>query len=190
MNNCYYECRDDRKGCHFHPREVVVGVCALCLNERLLVLASKQDQLHTTNTNYSVPPKRVLRKIFALTSLLIKQQKSEVYHSGSTSQEDSFISIKFEDNGAASWDKGKINKMLDENQKMPAVGKKIKCVVEHMKPCTAQRWRRRIGHLLQLMRWNNKSSSSKCQMGTKLEGGKVKKYGWMRTLTRKKRAKA
>lgn len=30
--------------CYFHPKEVVVGVCALCLNEKLLVLSSKQEK--------------------------------------------------------------------------------------------------------------------------------------------------
>ncbi|KAI3464513.1 hypothetical protein Pfo_021176 [Paulownia fortunei] len=179
------ECRDDRRWCYFHPRELVVGVCALCLNERLLVLASKQAHLHQTNTTYSVTPKKVLPKIFALTSLFnrldIRQQKSEVYDSSSTSQEDSFISIKFEDNGVASWDKGKISKMSHDQQ----CEMSIKSVIEHAKPRASLRWRRRIGHLFQLIRWKRSSKGNMCHVGTKLEGAKVK-HGWIRTLTKRR----
>ncbi|BBH08169.1 hypothetical protein Prudu_020288 [Prunus dulcis] len=28
--------------CYFHPKEVVVGVCSLCLTERLLILAANK----------------------------------------------------------------------------------------------------------------------------------------------------
>lgn len=92
------ECRsDDRKWCYFHPRELVIGICALCLNERLLVLASKKGSLHQTHKTFSATTKKapiVLTKIFALTNLLnrleIKQQKpadDQYCHSSSTSQE-------------------------------------------------------------------------------------------------------
>lgn len=82
------EYRDERR-CYFHPREMVVGVCALCLNERLLVVASKQE----TNTNsYSLTPKRVLPKIFALTNLL-KHRKSEVYDSTSSAHSQEGLSL-------------------------------------------------------------------------------------------------
>ena len=30
--------------CYIHPRDVVVGVCPLCLNERLLILAASSSQ--------------------------------------------------------------------------------------------------------------------------------------------------
>lgn len=46
-NNCEY--RDD-KSCYFHPKQVATGACHLCLNERLLVLASKQTHLHSAKS--------------------------------------------------------------------------------------------------------------------------------------------
>lgn len=74
---------DNKGGCYFHPTEVVVGVCHLCLNARLLVLASKQTHhLHRAKSrsvvrNHSFshdqnPPANVttLPKIFAIGSLL------------------------------------------------------------------------------------------------------------------------
>lgn len=179
------EHRDERR-CYFHPGEMVVGVCALCLNERLLVVASKQE----TNTNYSLTPKRVLPKIFALTNLLnrsdTKHHKSEVYDSTSShSQEDSFISIKFEENGVASWDKGKISKISQREMSSNEISldktMTIKSVIEHAKPRATLRWRRRIGHLLQLIKWKR----NVCHVGTKLEGTKVK-YGWIRILTKRR----
>ncbi|KAG8378267.1 hypothetical protein BUALT_Bualt08G0119800 [Buddleja alternifolia] len=179
MNNEYY--RDDRKCCYFHPKEVVIGVCALCLNERLIVLASHQNYTHT--------PKKSLPKIFALTTLLnrldIKHHKSndEVFHSSSTSPEDSFISIKFEDNGVASWDKGKISKMTHDQQ--CEMSKEIKSVVEHTKTRATLRWRRRIGHLFHVIRWKRSSKGNMCHVGTKLEGAKFK-YGWIRNLTKRR----
>ena len=68
--------------CYFHPKEVVVGVCCICLNEKLLILASKQRQLLSKSTlrNLSFtqwnkkkknknkyPPIITLPKIFHLT---------------------------------------------------------------------------------------------------------------------------
>ncbi|CAA2949355.1 Hypothetical predicted protein [Olea europaea subsp. europaea] len=153
--------------CYFHPKELVVGVCALCLNQRLLVLASKQDQTtHTKKPSISLP------KIFTISGVLngqeIRHLKSQDCISSSSSQEDSFISIKFEDNGVASWDE--------------STTKKTKCVVEQAKPRSTLMWRKRIGHLFQLSRWRR---SSKHSVGTKLEGAKVR-YGWIRALAKRR----
>ncbi|KAG6432615.1 hypothetical protein SASPL_104196 [Salvia splendens] len=140
------------KECCFHPREMVVGVCALCLNEKLLVLAAASKK--QTNT--------FLPKIFA-SSHILKHHKSHT-------PQDSFISIKFEANGVASWDKGKTS---DE---------KTKSVIEHT---SSLRWRRRIGNLLHLI---NRKRPAEGHVSTRhLEREKVK-YGWIRILT-KKRAK-
>lgn len=99
---------------------------------------------------------------------------------------DSFISIKFEDNGVASWDKGEICKMPQCESNEEATTKKIKSVVEHAKPRGGLRWRRRIGQLFQLIRWKRSSKGNTCHVGTKVEGAKVVKYGWMRTLTKRR----
>ncbi|XP_073127677.1 uncharacterized protein [Henckelia pumila] len=189
--NDYY--RDDRiKCCNLHPKMLVVGVCALCLNERLLILASKQAHLHRKSSCSTVAPKRpskALPKIFALANLLnrldIKHQKTEVFCTSSTSQEDSFISIKFEENGVASWDNNGKNSKVPLNDTNMHKDKEIKSVVEHVKPRTTLRWRRRIGHLFQVLRWKRFSKGNMCHVGTKLEGAKVK-YGWIRTLTKRR----
>lgn len=73
-----------RRCCYFHPKELVVGICALCLNERLLVLASNQaPQLHN---NFSLAPKKssiALIKILALLHRL--HHKSHHFHRSSSS---------------------------------------------------------------------------------------------------------
>ncbi|KAL2520019.1 hypothetical protein Fot_23942 [Forsythia ovata] len=186
---------DGKAWCYIHPKEVVVGVCALCLNQRLLVLASKQSKSKGSDRIYNGSYRKssvTLSNLFALTNLLNRldfgQHKPRPYYSSSTSQEDSFISIKFEDNGAASWDKDPISKIsLDQhyemslNHKLSKV-KKIKSVVEHSKQRSTLRWRKRIGHLFQLIRWKK---SSKGHVGTKVEGAKVR-HGWIRSLTKKR----
>ncbi|KAK4433697.1 hypothetical protein Salat_0532400 [Sesamum alatum] len=200
--NEYCRSEEGRSWCYFHPTEVVVGICPLCLNQRLLVLASKQAYLHQTRKFFSVTPKRsaplALTNIFALLNRLdTKQQKpddddDDQYNSHCTSSpEDSFISIKFEENGVASWDKGSKMPGQDRhsevslNDSWDNKGKKIKTVVEHGKPRATLRW---IGHLLQLIRWKRSSKANMCHVGTKLEGGSRVKYGWVKTLT-KRRAK-
>ncbi|KAG6419793.1 hypothetical protein SASPL_116305 [Salvia splendens] len=165
---------DDRKWCFFHPTELVVGICALCLKERLLALASaKKNSLHktlglgsATKKSPSSSSSSSLNKIFALTALLnrldIKDHKSSVddhfCRSSTSTQDDSFISIKFEDNGIASWEKGKCAATED---------KKIKCLVEHSKPRGALRWRRRIGHIFKLIRLKKSNKGIICHVGAK-----------------------
>lgn len=113
---------------------------------------------------------------------------------------DSFISIKFEDNGLASWEKNTASKVSFDNCKASwtqSMSKKTitsttasrestnnKSVIEHAKPRASLRWRKRIGHLFQLMRWKRSSKGSVCHVGTKVEGVKVRS-GWMRSLTRR-----
>ncbi|KAL6492885.1 hypothetical protein OROGR_032644 [Orobanche gracilis] len=161
---------EGQRWCYFHPRDLVIGICALCLHERLLVLASKQAHNHQTNT-----PRKVLPKIFALTSMInplynIHHKSDDVYddsNSSICSQEDSsYISMKFEDNGKAN---------------------RIKSVVvEQAKPRAALRWRNRIGHLVNLIRWKRSASKGGVfHVGTKLEGSKVKQ-GWIRILTKRR----
>ncbi|KAK8984856.1 hypothetical protein V6N11_020169 [Hibiscus sabdariffa] len=190
--------REDNSCCHSHPKEVVIGVCALCLNERLLVLASKQAQRSSPSTRGShrfiqgVSLKKSpinLPKIFALGSLLnrLEFRHCKSQHSDApTSQEDSFISIKFEENGVGSWEKGTVSKVSLKHCNMswnPTMTKGMevtketnKSVIEHAKPRASLRWRKRIGHLFQLMRWKRSS---------KVDGVNVmRRKGWIRTLTK------
>ncbi|XP_022772327.1 uncharacterized protein LOC111314979 [Durio zibethinus] len=198
---------EDDSCCYFHPKEVVVGVCPLCLNDRLLILASGQGQRSSSSSRGShsfiqgisqKKPPIHLPKIFALGSLLnlleFKHWKSDNSddHDTSTSQEDSFISIKFEENGVASWEKGTVSKVSLEHCSMnwnPTFIKEQKeankSVIEHAKPRASLRWQKRIGHLFHLIRWKRSSKANVCHTGSKLEGVKVMRKGWIRTLTKR-----
>ncbi|KAM7507745.1 hypothetical protein LguiA_018198 [Lonicera macranthoides] len=153
------DCRGDKECCYFHPKEIIVGVCHLCLYEKLLILSNN-------NSNQTKPNSSTFHsKIFALGSLIhhrfeSRHRKSDNSDSdASTSHEDSFISIKFEKNGVGSWDRGKVSSKVSIEQcnKMP-LNKSLtkeyssgpKTVVEHVKARSALRWRKRIGHLFQL----------------------------------------
>ncbi|KAI4307273.1 hypothetical protein L6164_030477 [Bauhinia variegata] len=193
--------RDENSCCYFHPKQVVVGVCPLCLNERLLILAAKQGHSSASRATHRLQsanhrkPQASIRKIFAFGSLFTrpesKQWNSQNNHheDASSSQEDSFISIKFEENGVASWEKNTVSKVSLENcNKMSwnhHSSKETKSVIEHGKSRDAFRWRKRIGHMFQLIRWKRSTKATVCHVGTKVEGVKVRK-GWMRTLTKRK----
>ena len=86
---------DSSPYCYFHPKEEYVGVCPLCLNERLLVLASKQSSSRTKHSSSS--PIISLPKIFTLSSLLsrLDLRHHRKFHSSSdldvsTSQEGTY----------------------------------------------------------------------------------------------------
>lgn len=84
---------------------------------------------------------------------------------------DSFISIKFEDNGVASWEKGKLSEISHDQQCGEA--RKIKSLVEHSKPRGTLRWRRRIGHIFHLIRFKRSNKGNVCHVGTKHRKSKV-----------------
>ncbi|GFY85362.1 hypothetical protein Acr_04g0001000 [Actinidia rufa] len=101
-----FENREDKPCCYFHPKQVLIGVCPLCLNERLVILAAKRGHVSQPEGIYrnlsakQRKPSLTLPKIFALGSLLKHNKQFDYSHSDSScSPEDSFISIKFEDNG-------------------------------------------------------------------------------------------
>ncbi|XP_055834379.1 uncharacterized protein LOC129902951 [Solanum dulcamara] len=201
--------------CYFHPKEVLVGVCALCLNERLLILASKQEKEKKKKKiiiNLQGKNKKkinddgdehsrmhYLPKIFALTSFFnrldIRHSRKETIHdidlSSTCSYEDSFISIKFENNGVGSWEKGAVgtvpNVSLIKHCDNNIMSNKV-ALIEHVaKPRMQLRWRKRIGHIFHLIRIKRSSTKggNASHVGTKLEGVKVR-HGWIRTLTKRK----
>ncbi|KAK4352690.1 hypothetical protein RND71_028208 [Anisodus tanguticus] len=220
--------------CYFHPKEVVIGVCALCLNERLLVLGSKQEknkklinlQGKRDYRSFSRENKKIndindddhtnhqsrihyLPKMFALSSLFsrldIRHSRKQSFHdphidaSSTCSYEDSFISIKFENNGVGSWEKGAVGtvpkvslKHCDNMSWTKSVGSNKVAVIEHVtKPRMQLRWRKRIGHIFHLIRLKRSSTkgggASVCHVGTKLDGVKVRHgHGWIRTLTKRR----
>uniref|UniRef100_A0A803LK42 Uncharacterized protein n=1 Tax=Chenopodium quinoa TaxID=63459 RepID=A0A803LK42_CHEQI len=126
-------------------------------------------------------------------------------------EDDSFISIKFGDNGVASWDKtsssvtkvsleqhcslswGGQTKVKDATIKGTDCNNSNKSVVEHAKPrgAVSMRWRKRIGQLLQVIRWKKSSNATNVGGGNNVnkvvEGVKVVRNnkGWIRTLKSK-----
>ncbi|RZB71392.1 hypothetical protein D0Y65_036049 [Glycine soja] len=110
----------------------------------------------------------------------------------SSKGEDSFISMKFEENGVASWEKSTSTnaisnisnkKVCVERQVLDKDAKESKSVVEHGKSNNAFRWRKRIGRLVHFIPW--KRSNKGGGVGH-VEGVKVNRKGWMRTLTKRK----
>ncbi|XP_050230361.1 uncharacterized protein LOC126679384 [Mercurialis annua] len=206
MNNGYRA--EDNSFCYFHPKEVIIGVCHLCLHERLVIIAAKQPSSGTALNHLKTPIN--IPKIFALGSLLnrleFRHWKLSDHNSHNKSddvstspEEDSFISIKFEDNGAALWEKGNnINNVYHQNNqnhmnykqaKQDNNNKETLSVIEHAKPsATALRWRKRIGHLFQVIKLKRfNKGSNMCHVGTKVEGVKVmRKKGWIRSLTKRR----
>ncbi|KAI9113207.1 hypothetical protein K1719_015732 [Acacia pycnantha] len=148
--------RYEKSCCYFHPKHEVVGVCPLCLNERLLV---RPDSQHWKSQTYQ-------------------------YDDSSPSPEESFISIKFEKNGMASWEKNSAatttNNTRESKNKVPP--ETTKSVIEHGKSRDTLRWRKKIGHIFHLMRWKRPTTKSSAEGGTK----KVRK-GWMRTSLTQRR---
>ncbi|XP_073295958.1 uncharacterized protein [Primulina huaijiensis] len=183
----------ERVCCYFHPREMVIGVCAFCLHERLSAIASSQERTkhHFHHTFCS------LKKVFSLTRFFnrvenFKQRKisedSDGCSSSLCSQEDSFISIKFEANGVSLWEKEKIPKIPLNSRwgesRSHGKGNKVKkikkSVLERLKPRSVPRWRRRIGRFFDLFRWKKSRKESRCKRRN-VKGSRAR-FGWIRRL--------
>ncbi|XP_065882154.1 uncharacterized protein [Euphorbia lathyris] len=189
--------------CYFHPKEELIGICPLCLNERLLLLAAKQAHHHpSSSSSNSRKTSLNLPKIFAFSSLLSRHWRSDhsditksIPSSSSSPEEESFISIKFEDNGAALWEKG-INgnvsnkTSFNPNFKQSKQGKDTSAtmsVIEHTKPRGGSlRWRKRIDHLFQVIKRKRSNRANVCHVSSKAEGVKVMRKSWIRILTRRR----
>ncbi|CAL5070942.1 unnamed protein product [Urochloa decumbens] len=183
--------------CCFHPREVVVGVCAHCLKDRLLLLLAGDAQHRrgrARSGSISLP-----KQVFALGSSFLQRLDSSRHHrpaaadsddgtaaSGSAaSLDDSFISIKFEDNGKATWDSNK-----QQQQPVATVRSSSSSAVvvvaaaEHGKRGGVTRWRKQVvGRLLQLARWKRSAAAGERSVNSKARPAR----GWIRTLTRRHR---
>ncbi|KAI3513495.1 hypothetical protein L1887_20830 [Cichorium endivia] len=159
----------DEGCCYFHPDEVFVGVCPLCLYERLVVVATKRCRrlrLYRSSSCKSSKPRIILPKMFAIDSLIHRKTKKHLHnHDASPTHDDSFISIRFDDNnGVGAWEKEKLD--YTNNQKS---------LVEHAKPqWPSMRWRKRIGHVFQLITWKKSNRHV------------VKGNQWIRNITRRK----
>ena len=108
---------------------------------------------------------------------------------------DSFISIKFEDNGKATWMDGRKSggdKCSDKESPedvRPAAAPSA--VVEHVRRggVGATRWRKQVvGRLLQLARWKRSSAGGGKHASSEQQRSKGR--GWMRSLTRRRGERA
>ncbi|CAD5187323.1 unnamed protein product [Musa acuminata subsp. malaccensis] len=184
--------------CYFHPMEAVVGICALCLKEKLLVLASEQGHLPLCRRYLRVPKRKpviTLPKVFVLGAfghLLESHHHTNKDHSGRegpiASLEDSFISIKFEDEGQV-LSKNKKDKSFEASTDTTTIGKEtkeVKTTVEQSDHSGFPRWRKHIGRLLHQGIWKRSNEASTCHFGFggKVEGVK-RTRGWIRSLTRR-----
>ncbi|KAL6844243.1 hypothetical protein ACP4OV_025916 [Aristida adscensionis] len=229
MNKAAY----DVPYCSFHPRELVVGVCAHCLRDRLLLLLAATDTDAYAARRRRKTSSISLPKVFALGSSFLQRLDSRHHraaddpHSDAdadadvdtsvASLDDSFISIKFEDNGKATWDKpSNIAKAKpaapDQTEKAaPAPVRSSSSsttvvVAEHVKRGGVTRWRKQVvGRLLQLARWRRSSASKagaaaachvvgldgkKAAAAAAAERSKGRGRGWIRSLTRRRAAAA
>uniref|UniRef100_A0A0A9G0G6 Uncharacterized protein n=1 Tax=Arundo donax TaxID=35708 RepID=A0A0A9G0G6_ARUDO len=221
----YGHAQGDSPYCCFHPREVVVGVCAHCLKDRLLLLlaattnntdadydASSRSYIYSsrpalrrkTSSSISLP------KVFALGSSFLQRLDSrhhrpdDVNYSDDdtsvASLDDSFISIKFEDNGKATWDTQKASVATKPVEPAPAPVRSSSSstvvVAEHVKRGGVTRWRKQVvGRLLQLARWKRSAAkaggAAACHVGldgkkAAAERSKARGRGWIRSLTRRR----
>lgn len=87
---------------------------------------------------------------------------------------DSFITVKFDDDGHASWDsEGADNtEEIDESRGME----------EQIEHDNALKWKKRIGQLLRVARWRTPDAD--------LQGGAKGRRVWMRSLTRRRSTNA
>ncbi|NP_001143992.1 hypothetical protein Zm00014a_015382 [Zea mays] len=195
--------------CCFHPREVGVGVCAHCLKDRLLLLlaAANNNKIDDDARRKSRSRSRSisLPKVFALGSSFLQRLDSR-HHRGRgrdnncysddddatasvASLDDSFISIKFEDNGKATWDSQSQHKAAAPARSSSTT---TMVAVEHVKRVGVTRWRKQVvGRMLQLARWRRSSAAAGGLDGKKAaaaaaERSKARGRGWIRSLTRRR----
>ncbi|KAK3141059.1 hypothetical protein QOZ80_4BG0329050 [Eleusine coracana subsp. coracana] len=210
----------DSPYCSFHPRELVVGVCAHCLRDRLLLLlaASAANNNNNRKEEDELPLSSRFRrrtssisfpKVFALGSSFLQRLDSRHHHeadapkissdddtaSVASLDEDSFISIKFEDNGKATWDKQQALTAapVPVVRSSSSSSTAVVAVVEHVKRGGVTRWRKQVvGRLLQLARWkrsaaavvgmDGKKAAAAAAERSKARGGR----GWIRSITRRR----
>jgi hypothetical protein len=111
---------------------------------------------------------------------------------------DSFISIKFEDNGKATWDKaagettGGGNKtaaaapVRSSSSSSTTTAAAVVAVVDHVKRGGVTRWRKQVvGRLLQLARWK-RSAGGAAVVGMDGKKAAARGRGWIRSLTRRR----
>ncbi|XP_026388234.1 uncharacterized protein LOC113283249 [Papaver somniferum] len=144
MNGCNEE-GNYSNFCNIHPTKIQIGVCSLCLKERLVVLLATSSSKYKQRSRRRSTSSRkshhiyVLQKVSALGSFLRRSESSrreqrlaakstdtDDTSTSTSSQEDSFISIKFEDNGNASWVKDSTEHCKPHSSATPTVTAPLK----------------------------------------------------------------
>ncbi|XP_008784203.2 uncharacterized protein LOC103703201 [Phoenix dactylifera] len=162
---------EDLPRCYFHPKQVVVGICSLCLRERLLNLASKQGHKHpqAEDTRRSLVLKRKLTiclpRFYAVSSILHRlkfrhQRTNDGFDECSIPSQDSFISVNF----------------VDDDQPAPHGQNKEGGSMEYVKQPGIPRWRKKIGRLFEFAKWKGSPKPGTCK--ERNQGGK----GWTKSL--------
>ncbi|RWW26981.1 hypothetical protein BHE74_00004243 [Ensete ventricosum] len=181
--------RENKQYCYFHPKQLVVGICAQCLRDKLLVLESKQAHLPRTKDgirSFRVSKRKSiinLPKIFALGSFIHLLEPHHHENKDHSKDEGSIDGLE------ASWNTDSKSKSIESsaNNIMSDDTKVARtALMEHPNPGGVLRWRKRIGQLLQLGRWKRSNKASTCHVGFRgtVEGVKGRR-GWMRRLTRR-----
>ncbi|XP_010530200.1 PREDICTED: uncharacterized protein LOC104806821 [Tarenaya hassleriana] len=186
--------------CNIHPEEILVGVCPLCLNERLMLLSASQQKRKRpppppskSAIDYNLQEsksfnKKKHRRFFSFGSsffgFLFESQHHRHNHDAVLSPDDSFISIKFEENGAPSWDKGKVPTISLKHCKGSAWEEtKKEMMIQHpSKSRVSLTWHKRIGQIIHIIRLKRLSA---CHVSSKVEVVDVRSR-WIRHSTTKK----
>lgn len=93
---------------------------------------------------------------------------------------DSFISMRLEETGNASWEEKKtVSKVSLENCSKMSWNHHCLIPNKDAKSRDTLRWRKQIGRVFQLIRLKKSTKVSGCHVGSKAEGVRVRK-GWMR----------
>ncbi|XP_047323245.1 uncharacterized protein LOC124926954 [Impatiens glandulifera] len=180
-----------------------VGVCPLCLTDRLLLLADQSKPSSTFLNHYKISNTLgFLLRRFEFRRQRRSATSPDQDHDDEDldSPEDSFISIKFGDNGESLWEEKTASKVSLEqyscSMKILSSKKKKKdlevdttSVVEHGKASAPLlMWRKKIGHVFQLSRWRRSNNVGMCHVGREgVVKGARRRSGWIRNLMVKRR---
>ncbi|CAA7024481.1 unnamed protein product [Microthlaspi erraticum] len=157
--------------CGIHPIEFIEGVCPLCLNERLLVLASIQKLQHSSpppsyhtirkpKFSFQKSSKKKNSSLFSfLGSFDLRHHKFDQQTNSTSSPEDSFISIEFEDNDGAKESSQLENCKASRDHQYHQHMTKKKESVPQPSPSPRLTWRKRIGRLLRVTSFRRRSSA-------------------------------
>ncbi|CAF2053734.1 hypothetical protein F2Q70_00042314 [Brassica cretica] len=160
--------------CNIHPIDFVEGVCPICLNERLLVLAylqrrhapSPSPSYHTIQepkiNSQKSSKKKNIRLFSFLGSFQLRHHNSDHRANSIISPEDSFISINFENNGTTSWEKEKESYQLEHStascdHQYQHITKKEIILRLMQRPLLT--WSKRIGRLIHVISFRRRSSA-------------------------------